>query len=71
MGTNGMQCLQRFACDDAGSEAAEYILLALIIFVLLILMMIPIGNRIEWMWRGLFEILRDLQDMAPEFTPAG
>lgn len=60
-----------FVGEEAGTESAEWIVLALIIFVLLVLMMFPIGERIEWLWRGLFEILREIEDMAPEFTPAG
>lgn len=66
-----MDYLRCFIRDDAGTESAEWIVLALIIFVLLVLMMFPIGERIEWLWRGLFEILREIEDMAPEFTPAG
>ena len=63
-----MHRLQRFIDDDAGSETAEYTVFVLIIFVLLILMMIPISDRIEWLWRGLFEILREVRDMAPKFA---
>lgn len=60
-----MPDLQGFIHDEAGAESAEYTVLALIIFVLVILMMIPVGDRLEWIWRRLLDILRELVDTSP------
>jgi len=62
--------IQRFLRDEAGAESAEYTVFALIIFVLIILMMIPISDSIEMLWRGLLEILRRLVDTPPATAPA-
>ncbi len=62
--------IQQFIRDEAGTESAEYTVLALIVFVLIMLMMIPIGDRLEWLWRGLLEILRQILEIPPEAGPA-
>lgn len=63
-------CIQLFIQDEAGAESAEYTVLALIIFVLVVVMMVPIGDRLEWLWRGLLEILRQILDLPPASAPA-
>jgi Flp pilus assembly pilin Flp len=62
--------IRNFLRDEGGAESAEYTVFALIIFVLVVVLMIPIGDRLEWLWRGLLEILRETLDMPPEGAPA-
>jgi Flp pilus assembly pilin Flp len=68
-----MYFLRRFIWDEAGTESAEYTVLALIVFVLIVVMMIPVSGRLGWLWRGLLEILTGILETAPEAeraTPA-
>lgn len=65
-----MRRFRWFLHDEAGTESAEYTVLALIIFVLIILMLLPVSERLEWLWRGLLGILQQLVDAVPESLPA-
>ena len=60
-----------FILDEAGTESAEYTVLALIVFVLLLLFLVPIGGRLEFLWRGLLDILHELRDVSPASPESG
>lgn len=56
--------LRHFIQDEAGADTVEYTVFALIIFLIVVFTLIPIGNRLEWLWRGLQQILHEVADMA-------